>query len=142
MHEAVKGKAYNLQRYKQVLDYSGLRFERGITPTDVDGLLDFSGRLFVILEFKHALSELPHGQRLAFERICDALHKGNTPTTCLVARHLHPPEEEINAANAIVTEYRYNGKWLIPRERTSVRCAIEKFKALQCAVHDQPNPQQ
>ena len=130
MNGVPKGKAYNLKRYKQVLDYSGLMFERGITPTDIDGLLDFSGRLFVILEFKHASAPLPFGQRLAFERICDGLQKAHTLSACLVARHHHPPEEEITAADAIVTEYRYMGKWRTPQRPISVRDAIDRLKAL------------
>lgn len=47
--EEVRGKAHNPGRYKQLVDYSKLCWGK-ITPTDIDGAIDFGGRLFILID--------------------------------------------------------------------------------------------
>ena len=42
-----RGKIRNENHAKQLNDFSGLLRRRGITPTDIDGLIDYSGRAFI-----------------------------------------------------------------------------------------------
>ena len=44
-----RGVIHNRERGAQIRDYSGLRFGN-ITPTDIDGFMDFGGRVFVVFE--------------------------------------------------------------------------------------------
>ena len=46
---AERGVIRNRQFAQQLRDFSGLRFGK-ITPTDIDGFMDFGDRLFVVLE--------------------------------------------------------------------------------------------
>jgi len=125
--QTVRGKAYNLARYKQIIDYSGLLYERGITPTDIDGAIDFGDSLFIFIELKHGENKMKVGQRLCLERLCDGMAK--TRTACvLVANHSVEPEQEIDAAICLVSEYRWRGKWIEPKVATTLKGAIEKFR--------------
>jgi hypothetical protein len=123
----MKGQAYNIDRYKQVIDYSGMLYERGITPTDIDGLMDFGGKFFAIIELKFLNAELPFGQRLCLERVCDGLAERHE-CAVFVARHSLPPELHIPAAECSVSEYRWKGQWRIPAQSISLRQAVDIIK--------------
>ena len=98
------------KRSRQIVKFSGLRYGN-ITPTDIDGFLDFGNRLFVFIETKSGDTELPYGQRLAIERLCDACQDGGVASVAIVARHNEPPENDIIVADSQVDEYRWHGKW-------------------------------
>lgn len=125
--QAIRGKAYNPSRYKQIIDYSGLLYERGITPTDIDGALDFGGKLFIFIELKYGENQMPYGQRLFLERLCEGMTATKTAAV-LVAHHWIEPEEEIDAAQCLVTEYLWGSKWIIPSNETTIKEAIEKIR--------------
>lgn len=123
----MRGKINNRERARQIRDYSGLRFGK-ITPTDIDGLLDFRNKLFVYIEIKLIGAELPYGQKLALERQCDAARKpGSRKTAVLIIEHDTAPEEDIDAASCPVREYRCNGKWGRPTKPITCLAAVEKL---------------
>lgn len=122
-----RGHIYNLARYRQVINFAGLQFERNITPTDIDGVLDFGGKFFVLIELKHSDAPLPYGQRLCLERLCQRL-RNDSDAAVIVSRHDCPPEEPVLAAETIVSEYLWQGKWLVPQQETSLRAGIELLK--------------
>lgn len=103
----------NKTHAKQLVSFEGLQFG-ALRPTDIDGFLDFGNKLFVIFELKYGDAKLPYGQDLAIRRLCDAvLRKPDTiserpPIECwaLVASHNTPMEFDINAGEAIVTQWR------------------------------------
>jgi len=39
-------------RYKQLISFEGLERHRKITPTDIDGLIDYAGNAFFYMECK------------------------------------------------------------------------------------------
>jgi len=95
-------------RARQIRDFSGLLFGN-ITPTDIDGLIEYHGKAYVFIEVKLSDAILPDGQRLALERLTDDLHRVK-PTLLIVARHdVVNPDDDIDVAIAIVAEYRYKG---------------------------------
>ncbi len=130
-----RGKITFRDRALQVRDYSGLQFERNITPSDIDGAVDFDGRCFVFIELKLSGAPFPYGQRLLYERICDRMTTIQTTCAVIVAEHSTPISEEINCAAASVISIRWNGKWYTPKNHLNVRGAIEK-------VRQMPNPLQ
>lgn len=121
-----RGKIYNPDRAGQLKDFSGLRWDK-ITPTDVDGLVDFGDKLWVNMEFKYGDAPLPYGQRLAIERLCSDLAK-TKPTLGIIARHTHPANEPIDCANAEVAEIWYDGKFTPPAGRYTVRTLTDAFR--------------
>ncbi len=111
-----RGEIYNLSRAAQLIDFSGLRFGN-ITPTDIDGLIDFGNAVFVFLEYKRGDNKMPGGQRLALQRLADRKDK---PTFVLVGRHENA-SGYINGAAAILTEYYFNGRWRPARGRMTIK---------------------
>lgn len=121
-----RGKIKNRMRAQQIRDFSGLQFGK-ITPTDIDGLIDFGNVGFVLIETKLTNAEFPYGQRLAVERVVDNLAFANKDAIGIVAEHDTTPEEDIDVANCRVIEYRHNNSWLTPRNPHTVREFIDNF---------------
>ena len=98
-----------------------------ITPTDVDGFVEFRDQLFVLIETKVEGQELPDGQRKALERECDAVRETGRMSTVLVVEHDTPPDKDIDVAACAVREYRYEGHWHTPIKPTTCKQAIDIF---------------
>lgn len=130
MLEYERGKIRNPKIASQLVDFSGLRFERNITPTDHDGFLDFGGELFIWLEYKFEGTKMPFGQQLAYERECDACRKGGVKSLVIEAFHNTPESEQIDGAAAMVSRYYCFGQWRLPKTPITVRAAIDKFRAM------------
>lgn len=125
-----RGLIQNRARKQQIADMSGLRFHK-ITPTDLDGFIDFDDRLFVFIEGKYIATPVLYGQGLSIDRLCDACH--NPPRRyayAIIADHHHPVDEDIDFAHMTVRTIRQNGRWTQPMHRTlTVRQAIDRMVA-------------
>jgi glycerophosphoryl diester phosphodiesterase len=124
MKDEDRGKIRNREFAKQLRNFSGLRFGK-ITPTDIDGFIDFGGRIFIFIESKHGTAKLPYGQRLALERLCDASQKAGIDSIVIIGSH--ETQDDIDMANIPVIELRWMGKWRIPKKKTTVRQKIDNF---------------
>lgn len=125
-----RGVIQNRARKQQIADMSGLRFNK-ITPTDLDGFIDFDNRLFVFIEGKFIATPVLYGQGLSIDRLCDACH---TPPKryafAIIADHHHPTSEDIDFAQMTVRTIRQNQRWTQPMQRTlTVRQAIDRMVA-------------
>ena len=125
----MRGEIYNEEKAKQLNNFSGLRFGN-ITPTDVDGLLDFGNKLFVLIEVKTDGIALPNGQRMALERTCDALHKSGKMAALLIVVHNTPPEQQVDVANCDVIEIRLNDEIKTIKRQVKCKEAIDRLIAL------------
>lgn len=122
----LRGVIRHRDRAQQILDYSGLTYG-SITPTDIDGLIEFKNKAFLWLEFKHqGKPDLDRGQELAFERLCMNTKK---PTLLLVALHNEPVERDIYAADCIVHRYLWRGEWTFPVNPITVKQMVDRFFA-------------
>ena len=121
-----RGVIHHRERAQQIVDFSGLCFGT-ITPTDIDGLIEYRNRCFLFVEFKHVSKpEIDDGQRLALERMARGLRK---PTFVLHAVHNVPSHVDIDAAGALVHRLYLNWKpeWRPPDRLITVREAAEWF---------------
>lgn len=109
----------------QIRDFSGMRFGN-ITPTDIDGFIEYHDKGYVFVESKYGQAKLPYGQRLALQRLIDSLNKVK-PSLLIIASHMEGTNEDIDMGKAIVTEYRSSGVWVIPNSRITVYQIIKKF---------------
>lgn len=116
-----RGVIRNRDAALQIRNFSGLRYGN-ITPTDIDGMIEYHNRGYVLIETKYGDSELPQGQRLALERITDDLRK---PSVAIVASH--ESTGDIDVANAIVRELRYQRKWHTTATQYTVRQIVDRF---------------
>lgn len=106
-----RGKIHNRARAKQLRDFSGLCFGN-ITATDIDGLIEYHNRGYIIIELKWADTPVAFGQQLALERLTDTLTRAGKPTLCIISSHTNNnPDQDIDVANSLVTSFRLGGKW-------------------------------
>lgn len=98
----------NKQYAGQLKDFSGLRWG-AISPTDIDGLLEFSNRLFIFVETKYKNAPVPTGQRLALERMADCVHRCEKAAIIVVTSH--ESDGDIDMGLTTVRQYRENGTW-------------------------------
>lgn len=120
----IRGVIQNRARARQIVDFRHLLFGN-ITPTDIDGLIEYKNRCFLLIELKHmSKPEIDLGQRMALERLCFGQSK---PTMLLLGVHDAPAHEDIDAAAAVVHRYFWRGTWRQPRAILTIREAAEWF---------------
>ena len=116
-------------RAQQIRDFSGLRYGN-ITPTDVDALIEYKDIAYIIIETKYGDVEIPRGQMLAFERLCDDLQNFKQ-TIFIISRHNYPIGTDIDLAKTVVEKYRLEKRWIVMKEHTkettTVRELIDRF---------------
>lgn len=127
-----RGQIISPDRARQIRDFSGLLFGT-ITPTDIDGLIEYHKRAYVIIETKLSGARERDGQRLALQRLTDDLHRAHRPSICIIAAHnTDDISQPIDVANAVTIEYRYKRHWHRPKKIYTVRETIETFlKAIE-----------
>ena len=126
MQDKERGKIRNREVAKQLRDYSGLRFNK-ITPTDIDGFLDFGDKLFIFIETKYGDTKLSYGQGLALIRLCDACANEKRESILILARHTTIKENDVDVSKAIVTVIRHKKQWKKQTEINTVRQMIDKI---------------
>ena len=99
-----RGAIRHPETYRQMFDFSGLQFERKITPMDIDFCLEFSGRQLVLGEFKGPGGKIRRGQRKALTTLAIAAHRGGMDVLAFIARHDSAPDEVVKAHLAQVVE--------------------------------------
>ncbi len=113
----------------QLRNFKGLRWGN-ITPTDIDGIVEFRDKAYVIFELKYGVAEVPYGQRLAIDRMCTDLEKANKKVLGMIARHSTPAPGDIDAASACVVEIwdrKVDTHWRPPVKPLTVLEAINTF---------------
>ena len=106
-----RGTLYDRDRAMQLADFSALSIGN-MTPTDIDGLTDLHGKGFIFIEFKYLNAGLSVGQRIAFERMVDAIQKGGKECILFLCEHyFHNTKKDIDSSAVVVRSYFYEGKW-------------------------------
>jgi hypothetical protein len=117
------GRIIYRERAKQLRDFSGLQFGK-ITPTDIDGFIEYKNKCYVIMEAKYITGKHSYGQTLALERLCDDLEK-TKPTLLIFARHTTEVNQDVDYSTCDVERYRYKGAWHTCRK--NVKDLIDAF---------------
>ena len=121
-----RGKIIYQDRAKQIKDFSRVRFGN-ITPTDIDGCIEYKNILYVFFELKLIGATIKFGQKLAFERIADDLSKVK-PTIYIIAEHKQKDcNENIHVEGAIVKEVRCNNRWEVYNEEIKLYDFIDNY---------------
>ena len=63
-------------RGRQIISYSKLMRHRGITPTDIDGFIDYGGNGFILMEAKIYKKEIEYGPNLLIKNQYVLLYLG------------------------------------------------------------------
>ena len=80
---------------KQIHNLTGIVRMRGITPTDIDGLIDYGGRAFIYLEGKVLGVDLLKGQKMAIENLVKSHWKAGHPSIAIIYVHTNHSDQEV-----------------------------------------------
>lgn len=95
----------NRKRAQQINDFSGLQRRRNITPTDLDGYVEYSGNVFVFLEGKCSNAPpISRGQERALENLVVALTFAKKLAVAVIFIHDKPAEEDVPVHECIVNK--------------------------------------
>lgn len=115
-----RGEPEHRSRMRQITSFKDWKYEPNITPTDMDGLIEYHGKCYVIMEFKHRDKDIPYGQKLAYKRMTDDLEKSGKPTLFLICKHdVDDCNNDIIAKDCIVKTAYYKGRVLKHRKITA-----------------------
>lgn len=122
-----RGVIRNEEFAKTLKDFSGMRFGT-VTPTDIDGFIEFGNKDFILIELKHGNSPLPFGQKLALERLVDSIATDKAKNAILiVGSHNAGPSHRIDTANCIVSMYRSRSRWYQPQQSITVKMLVDAY---------------
>ena len=118
------------ERNSQIIDFAGLKRRRGITPTDIDGFIDYGGNAFVYFDAKIDGVPVSKGQRMAYENIVNSHRKAGNRAVAFIFRHNTPVGEDVIAKDGLVEEYFFSAKneWVELKSKWSVLKFIELFE--------------
>lgn len=123
-----RGVIRNRDAAKQLRDFSGMRFGK-ITPTDIDGFMEFDDKIFIYIESKFNGKPMPYGQKLAFRRQVNAIAESGRIAYGILCEHNTPDNEDIPFATLPVISYCYGtgNKWHTPREPIKLREMVDSI---------------
>lgn len=128
----MRGVIENRDRRKQIVDFSGMRYGK-ITPTDIDGVIEYRNRAFIYIELKHRDAPLPRGQELYIERQVDVCRAGGKQAVAIVAEHgVDDTERDVDAASCKVRKIYYDGEWFDDGLTRSLREVVDSFISFAC----------
>ena len=114
-----RGKIQFRERKKQIIDFSGLKYDN-ITPSDIDGYIEYRNIASILYEFKYKNAELSDGQLKSLIRNTDKVAKCGCDAVLFICRHeVDDPNEDVDAASTPVDEYYYNKTWYPANGRTA-----------------------
>lgn len=129
----MRGEIRNKAQATQIKDFTRVRFGN-ITPTDIDGFIDFGNKLFVFIEGKYRGGNPSTGQRIALERLVDACNGQGRHSVLFMVSHTDDDKGErgIDYSMTRVVRYRWKGSWHVPKQETHLMDAITYFKQKFC----------
>ncbi len=99
-----RGTILHPERIKQVIRYEGIRYDT-ITPSDIDGFIEYKDKGWIIYEVKGRHKEVPYGQRLALQRFVEDTKKAGKSSIAIIAEHdITDPTEDIILSQCHVRE--------------------------------------
>lgn len=114
---AERGVYQNANRGRQLLRFDGFRYG-SITPTDIDGVIDYHDFVWVLFEAKLTGKDVPRGQRLALERLIQNAKRARKHGIALIVEHgVEDCTRDIFLKDCMVREVytTENMKWRPPR---------------------------
>ena len=117
------------ERMRQICDFTGLKFG-SITPTDIDGMIEYHGIAYAVIEIKLRNKDVPGGQRKCLERlVCDMEAAGKFAVAMVVQHDVQDTTQSIIVADCDVREVYWgeDPTWRKPRTPMKTRYALELF---------------
>ena len=95
---------------EQPISFSTL--SRGaLMPTDLDGVLEWKNRCYVLIEYKTGDKPMSVGQEICLTRMADDLNAAGKPTLLVLAEHDTPTDQVVSGGLAEVRSIYWNHGW-------------------------------
>ena len=123
-----RGVIQNVARAQQVNDFRNLVYGK-ITPTDLDGLIEYHNKAYVFVEIKYKNKDVPFGQRLAIERLVNDL-SGKKKCLAMICEHdTRNTNEHVDVASCKVRQVYFSDElyWREPTHNITIKEAIDSF---------------
>lgn len=118
----------NSNQVKQSIEFTGIEWGK-IHPSDIDAVLEFNNELLILIEVKRKGLEIPTGQRLMLERICDSWHTKKS-LVLLVWHEFKNDKKDIPLDKCMVNKIYYDKKWKTHESKLKpcIDKILKKFK--------------
>jgi len=132
-------RASQINNFKDLLRPSLISKNKTITPTDIDGLIDYGGRAFVYIEGKMRTKQTEQGQRMALENVISSHAKAGHPAMAVIFEHDTTADQQVYVAHCFVRGIyceiqirslcgsSYGGNWWWPQRKN-----IKVIEAIEC----------
>lgn len=117
------------KRAKQIIVFEGISSD-GIEATDIDGLIEYRNKGYLIYEVKYRDARMPFGQRLALERMVKDYTKSGKEAIAMVVEHnVEDVDKPILIRNCVVREIYCSGekRWSTPNETMTAKQLTDIF---------------
>ena len=114
-------------RARQLNSFTGLKFG-SITPTDLDGLIDYHNERFAFLELKLRDGPLSEAQATAIIRVVDAIEAAKKRAAFFVAEHCEDdPTVDVPADRCLIRSIYSRQQWWQPEIEMTLRAGLDRF---------------
>jgi len=124
-----RGVIQDTKRAQQINNFHNLRFGN-ITPTDIDGLIEYHDKAWIVFEIKYKGAQLPFGQKLAIERMINAFTAAGKKAMALVVEHnVDDTNNSVDCAECFVREVYHsdNPTWQPPKWKIKLGKMAEAY---------------
>lgn len=117
------------ERARQLIIFGGINFN-GKIPSDIDGIFEWRGKVFIFYEMKHNDYPMSVGQERMYKSLVDLINKAGKHAILFKCSHnVDDTEKDVDAAKSIVT-YIYFGNRKMARGdgRTAKQMTVDYLK--------------
>lgn len=117
-----RGVYQHKERAKQLLLYEGMQY-MNITPTDIDGCIEYHNKAWFFYEIKEKGTPIKMGQRIALERLVKDTSTAGKYSIAIIAEHEeYDTEKPVYLKDCVVRELKIgNEKWRPPNKPMTVK---------------------
>lgn len=117
------------QYAKQLIDFSGLKLDDDVYPTDIDALIEYKDSKYLIFEIKYKRKQIPKGQRLALQRMADDFFKAGKEAIVIICEHnIKDTSQPVVAADCRVREIYHDAGWWKPKDKPLVGYILQEIQ--------------
>lgn len=124
-----RGVIKHIARAQQINSFKNIRYGN-ITPTDLDGAIEYHDKCWVFFELKYNNAPISYGQKLALERLVNDTAKNNKKSIAIIADHyVNDTNKEVDAADCVVREIYLSNekKWRGVVRKMSLKECVDAF---------------
>lgn len=113
-------------RAKQLINFDTLSSGK-MHPTDIDAIIEYKNKAYILMEYKFKGRTVDLGQRLCLERMTNDFHKAGKKAVAIICEHeVEDTNQDVDAGGATIRAL-YTNQWLMPTRRITVAEFVEGY---------------